>query len=86
MCYNNEVVLKIEIEKAATGLEISEGFGQTETTLTIANLRGTPLKLGSMGKASPQYEFEETDGCFFCESPGFTKEIETDNSSGDVKE
>ena len=31
-------------------------------------------------------EFEETDGSFFCESPGFTKKIETDNSSGDVKE
>ena len=27
--------------KAATGLEIMEGFGQTETTLAIANLYGT---------------------------------------------
>ncbi len=42
--------------KAATGLEIMEGFGQTETTLTIANLIGTTPKLGSMGKATPLYK------------------------------
>ncbi len=45
----------------ATGLEIMEGFGQTETTLTIANLYGTPVKLGSMGKASPQYQVDVVD-------------------------
>ena len=42
--------------KEATGLEIMEGFGQTETTLTIANLWGTTPKIGAMGKASPQYD------------------------------
>ena len=47
--------------RKATGLEIAEGFGQTETTLTVANLYGTPIKLGSMGKASPQYEVEVLD-------------------------
>ena len=40
----------------ATGLEICEGFGQTETTLTVANFGGGKVKLGSMGKASPQYD------------------------------
>ena len=45
----------------ATGLEICEGFGQTETTLTVANLYGTPLKVGSMGKASPQYDIDIVD-------------------------
>ncbi len=39
----------------ATGLKIMEGFGQTETTLTIANLRGATPKPGSMGKPSPMY-------------------------------
>lgn len=39
----------------ATGLKIMEGFGQTETTLTIANLKGTTPKPGSMGKPSPMY-------------------------------
>ena len=42
--------------KLLTGLDIMEGFGQTETTLTIANLVGTIPKIGSMGKASPQYD------------------------------
>ncbi len=47
--------------KLATGLEIMEGFGQTETTLTIANLVGTTPKIGSMGKASPQYDIDIVD-------------------------
>jgi len=42
--------------KDATGLEIMEGFGQTETTLAIANLYGTTPKVGAMGKASPQFD------------------------------
>ncbi len=55
---NPEVVKQFE---AATGLQIMEGFGQTETTLTIANLVGTAPKLGSMGKASPQYDVDIVD-------------------------
>ncbi|MBR2323951.1 MAG: AMP-binding protein [Clostridia bacterium] len=47
--------------KKATGLEIMEGFGQTETTLTIANLYGTAPRVGSMGKASPQYDIDIVD-------------------------
>ena len=47
--------------KAATGLKIMEGFGQTETTLIIANLFGTKPKVGSMGKASPQYNIDIVD-------------------------
>ena len=47
--------------KEATGLRIMEGFGQTETTLTICNLRGTTPKIGSMGKASPQYDIDIVD-------------------------
>ena len=46
---------------SATGLEVKEGFGQTETTLTVGNLYGTPVKIGSMGKASPQYEVDIVD-------------------------
>ncbi len=47
--------------KEATGLEIMEGFGQTETTLAIANLYGTTPKIGAMGKANPQYEVDVVD-------------------------
>ena len=42
--------------KKATGLSIMEGFGQTETTLSIANLVGMTPRLGSMGKPSPLYD------------------------------
>ncbi len=45
----------------ATELQIMEGFGQTETTLTIANLVGTVPKVGAMGKASPQYNVDIVD-------------------------
>ena len=55
---NPEVFKKF---KEATGLEIMEGFGQTETTLTIANLYGTTPKIGAMGKASPQYDVDIVD-------------------------
>ena len=55
---NPEVFRQFE---AATGLQIMEGFGQTETTLTIGNLYGTVPKLGSMGKASPQYDIDLVD-------------------------
>jgi acetyl-CoA synthetase len=44
--------------RAATGLKIMEGFGQTETTLTIANLVGSEPKPGSMGRPSPMYEVD----------------------------
>ncbi len=42
--------------KKATGLTIMEGFGQTETTLSIANFVGSTPRIGSMGKASPLYD------------------------------
>ena len=42
----------------ATGLKLMEGFGQTETTLTVANLAGMTAKPGSMGKPSPQYDID----------------------------
>ncbi len=44
--------------KKATGLTIMEGFGQTETTLTIGNFFGTNPKVGSMGTASPLYDID----------------------------
>ncbi|MCQ2376356.1 MAG: AMP-binding protein [Salinivirgaceae bacterium] len=38
-----------------TDMKIMEGFGQTETTLTICNLNGMEPRPGSMGRPSPQY-------------------------------
>ncbi len=55
---NPEVFRQFE---AATGLQIMEGFGQTETTLAIGNLLGDTPKLGSMGKANPQFDVDIVD-------------------------
>ncbi len=42
--------------KEHTGLTIFEGFGQTETPLTIGNLTNSMPRPGSMGKPVPLYE------------------------------
>ncbi|MBR3357524.1 MAG: AMP-binding protein [Solobacterium sp.] len=44
-----------------TGLQIMEGFGQTELTLAIGNLIGGTHKLGSMGKPTPLYDITLVD-------------------------
>jgi len=44
-----------------TGLKLMEGFGQTETTLTVCNLVNMVPKPGSIGKPSPQYEVDLLD-------------------------
>ena len=45
----------------ATGLDIMEGFGQSESTLIIGNLNGHDHKLGSMGKPVPLYDVHLLD-------------------------
>ncbi len=55
---NPEVYKQFE---KATGLQIMEGFGQTELTLVIANLMGNSHKLGSMGKPVPLYDVDILD-------------------------
>ncbi|MBQ4370416.1 MAG: AMP-binding protein, partial [Oscillospiraceae bacterium] len=44
--------------RKATGLPIMEGFGQSESTVMIANLLGTTPKIGSMGQPVPTYPIE----------------------------
>ena len=55
---NPEVFYQFE---KATGLRIHEGFGQTEMTLGIANLYGTEIKPGAMGKPVPGYGIDIVD-------------------------
>ena len=55
---NPEVYRQFE---KATGLQILEGFGQSESTMIIGNLTGAPHKIGSMGKPAPIYEVELQD-------------------------
>ena len=50
---NPEVYIQFE---KLTGLQIMEGFGQTELTLCIGNLMGGTHKIGSMGKPTPLYD------------------------------
>ena len=47
--------------KEATGLELTEGFGQSETTVIIANFPWFPIKPGSTGKFSPLYDLDIVD-------------------------
>lgn len=44
--------------KERTGLELCEGYGQTETTLLMANFVGSEPVEGSMGVISPLYNIE----------------------------
>ena len=44
-----------------TGLELCEGYGQTETTLLMANFKGTKPVEGSMGTISPLYRIDLQD-------------------------
>ena len=55
---NPEVFIQF---KKSTGLEIFEGFGQTETTCALGNLFGDALKPGSMGKPIPDYDIDLVD-------------------------
>lgn len=41
-----------------TGLPLMEGYGQTETTVLLANFRGSENVVGSLGRPSPQYRVE----------------------------
>ena len=44
-----------------TGLQIKEGFGQSETTMLIGNITGRPHKVGSMGIPAPIYDVDIVD-------------------------
>ena len=47
--------------KEATGLEIHEGFGQTESSVLMANFGWDKIKLGSTGLPSPLYDIDIVD-------------------------
>ena len=69
---NPEVYFQFE---KATGLQIMEGFGQTETTLTVGTLRGMMPKPGSMGRPSPQFKVDIVDDKGNSCPPGMNGEI-----------
>lgn len=47
-----------ETFKEITGIRLMEGFGQTETTLTLATFPWMEPKPGSMGVPNPQYDID----------------------------
>ena len=55
---NPEVYRQFE---KATGLQIIEGFGQSESTMIIGNMVGAGHKIGSMGKPVPVYDVDLVD-------------------------
>ena len=55
---NPEVIDQV---KAAWGLTIRDGYGQTETTALAGNSPGQPVKVGSMGRPMPGYQVQVAD-------------------------
>jgi acetyl-CoA synthetase len=55
---NPEVIDQV---RAAWGLTIRDGYGQTETTALAGNSPGQKLKVGSMGRPLPGYRVRITD-------------------------
>ena len=55
---NPEIIDQV---RSAWGLTIRDGYGQTETTLQVANFPGQPLKAGAMGKPAPGYRVRLLD-------------------------
>ena len=55
---NPEVIDQV---RKAWGVTIRDGFGQTETTVQVANTPGQPVKPGSMGRPVPGFTIELID-------------------------
>ena len=55
---NPEVIEKV---RAAWGVTIRDGYGQTETTAQVGNSPGQPLRPGSMGRPLPGYRIALLD-------------------------
>ena len=76
---NPEVYRQFE---RSTGLQILEGFGQSESTMMIGNLIGAPHKIGSMGKPAPIYKIDLVDEMGHSVPAGEVGEIVVDIREG----
>lgn len=47
--------------QAATGIEVHEAYGQTESLMTVFNFPGSTLKVGSMGRPGPGIDLDVVD-------------------------
>ncbi len=76
---NPEVYRRFE---EVTGLQILEGFGQSESTMIIGNMVGASHKIGSMGKPAPIYKVDIVDADGKSVAVGETGEIVVDVRDG----
>ena len=76
---NPEVYRRFE---EVTGLQILEGFGQSESTMIIGNMVGASHKIGSMGKPAPIYKVDIVDADGNSVPDGETGEIVVDVRDG----
>ena len=60
----------IDAWKRGTGLEIRDGYGQTETVLLCANFPALEVRAGSMGKPSPSLSVAVIDEDGAVQAPG----------------
>ena len=60
----------IEQVKAAWGLTVRDGYGQTETTALAGNTPGQAVKPGSMGRPLPGYRVALLDPAGVAEKEG----------------
>ncbi|MBV9658832.1 MAG: AMP-binding protein [Verrucomicrobia bacterium] len=67
----------IELWRAATGLTIHDGYGQTETVVLVANFpaSGKPIRPGAMGWPTPGYDVRVLDAHLRECPPGQTGEV-----------
>lgn len=68
--------------KEKTGFDIMEGFGQTETTMLIGNIKGMVPRPGSMGKPNPLYEVAVMHADGTLAEPGEEGEIVVKTADG----
>ena len=71
---NPEVIGRV---RDAWGVTIRDGFGQTETTVQIANTPGQPIKDGSMGRPCPGFDVALVD-------PATGAEVTGDGAEGEI--
>jgi acetyl-CoA synthetase len=55
---NPEVISSV---RDAWGIDIRDGYGQTETTIQVGNFPGVPVKSGSMGRVAPGCKIDLLD-------------------------
>ena len=77
---NPEVIDQV---RAAWGLTIRDGYGQTETAAIVGNSPGQKVKVGSMGRPLPGYRVEVTDADSHVTSEGeITLRLGADRPAG----